>query len=140
MTSKSSSPACAHCGKSAERACTGCKDAPAVDGDVKPTHYCSSACQKEDSQYRKALCKTEGRLIVYEGRYKPRITAEMDCLIPFPAKLCQAENDKKSVLVHLVCDDASAWLQDILKYILTGKHPFIRRVKRAFCKASTNHW
>ena len=114
-----------------------------TDSETAASTWISPA--RDDYKYREMMFdkliaridKTEGRLIVYEGRYKPRITAEMDCLIPFPAKLCQAENDKKSVLVHLVCDDASAWLQDILKYILTGKHPFIRRVKRAFCKAST---
>ncbi|PVH78501.1 hypothetical protein DL98DRAFT_590244 [Cadophora sp. DSE1049] len=156
MTSTSSSTTCAHCGKTAERACTGCKDVPAIDGDIKTIYYCSSACQKEDWQYHKVLCKrlqtrklfylagsvlqemfymyrekmfdkliaridkTQGRLIVYEGRYNPLITAETDCLIQFPSKLCQTEKEKQSVLVHLACDDASAWLHDILKYTLAG--------------------
>ena len=65
--------------------------------------------------------KTEGRLVIHEGRYNPQITAETDCLVPFPEKLCQTEKDKKSVLVHLACDDASAWLHEILKYVLAGK-------------------
>ncbi|KAK0111680.1 hypothetical protein ONS95_002025 [Cadophora gregata] len=137
------SSACAHCGKAAERACTGCNDVPAIDDDINPIYYCSSACQKEDWQYHKKLCKrlqirklfyragsvlqemfymyrekmfdklitrmekSQGHLIVYEGRYNPVITTETDCLIPFPTQLCQTEEDRKSVLVHLACDDAS---------------------------------
>ncbi|KAH7386503.1 hypothetical protein BKA64DRAFT_711727 [Cadophora sp. MPI-SDFR-AT-0126] len=156
MASTSPSQICAHCGKAAERACSGCKDVPAIDDDIKPIYYCSPSCQKEDWQHHKTLCKrlqtrklfyragsilqeifymyrekmfdkliaridkSQGRLIIHEGRYNPLITADIDCLIPFPANLCQTEEDKKSVLVHLACDDASAWLHDILKYTLAG--------------------
>ncbi|KAL5331998.1 hypothetical protein ACEPPN_001541 [Leptodophora sp. 'Broadleaf-Isolate-01'] len=156
MASTNASPTCAHCGKGAERACTGCKDAPAIDGDVKPIHYCTPACQKEDWQYHKKLCKRlqtrkllyragsvlqemfymyreklfdkyieriekrDGRLVLYEGQYKTLVTAQTDCLIPFPDNLCQTPEEKLSVLAHLSCDDASAWLHDILKYILVG--------------------
>ncbi|CZT08056.1 uncharacterized protein RAG0_13280 [Rhynchosporium agropyri] len=161
-------PMCARCGRNAELTCSGCKNAPPVDGDVKIVYYCSPKCQKEDWQHDKGICKrlqtrkglyragsvlqeifymyreklyekfyvkiekSEGRLVLYEGQYSlstPFITAPTDCLIPFPETLCQTAEDKKSILVHLSCDDASAWLHEVLMYILVDIAVSIEEVR-----------
>lgn len=77
--------------------------------------------EKLFDKYIERIEKRDGRLVLYEGQYKTLVTAQTDCLIPFPDNLCQTPEEKLSVLAHLSCDDASAWLHDILKYILVGK-------------------
>ena len=45
---------CAHCGKSATRACTGCKGAP---DNSPPTVYCNNSCQNEHWEQHKPTCE-----------------------------------------------------------------------------------
>ncbi|KAG4428557.1 hypothetical protein IFR05_015961 [Cadophora sp. M221] len=64
--------------------------------------------------------KSDRQLILYEVQDSLSITTETDCLMSFPNELCITLMDKKSILVNLSCEDASAWLHDILKYTLAG--------------------
>ena len=51
-----------------------------------------------------------------------------DQIVPFPLNLVQNENDKKAILTLYSCEDASAWMTDLIAYFLPdGKFPRIRK-------------
>lgn len=64
--------------------------------------------------------KEKGKLIIHEGRYETVFTM-MDCLEPFPEALRDIPQMKMSVLVHWVCDETVAWMQENVKYMLAGE-------------------
>ncbi|CZT53010.1 uncharacterized protein RSE6_14441 [Rhynchosporium secalis] len=90
-------------------------------------YYSSPKCQKEDRQHHKGICK---RLQTRKGLYRAgSVLQEIFYMYreklyeKFYVKIDKSEGrltaeDKKSILVHLSCDDASAWLHEVLKYIL----------------------
>jgi hypothetical protein len=57
-------------------------------------------------------------LLVYNK--ETNIKHMMDILQPFPAHCFENEEDKHRILVHLSCDDAVAWMTDIMRYLLKG--------------------
>ena len=65
--------------------------------------------------------KTDGRLVFYHNENRPEIMVHSDLLGPFPDHLFETLDDKKSLLAYCSCDAASAWLHDIIKYLLLGK-------------------
>ncbi|KAL2065309.1 hypothetical protein VTL71DRAFT_2978 [Oculimacula yallundae] len=146
MAPSTSKSACANCGKGAELTCSGCKDTPTINDHVKPIYYCSptrkmlyragSVLQEIFYMYREHMFdklvvkmeKTEGRVHLYEGIYDPVYLSDIQCLIPFPTGLCQTAEDKMSLLVQLACDDASAWLDELIIYILSGIASSIKEI------------
>jgi hypothetical protein len=72
---------------------------------VQQTH-----CQDRDKEWK---------MYIHEGRYKQNLT-EYGCIQPFTGDLCQEIHEKMAVLVHLACDHAVGWMQEIVKCVLAG--------------------
>lgn len=60
-------------------------------------------------------------MYLHEGLYQP-LKSHVDFLESFPARLCENEEDKQAVLAHLACDEASAWMHELIGYFLEGEH------------------
>lgn len=58
-----------------------------------------------------------GKLIFYEGDYKE---AAGDPIVPFPNHLVGNEKNKQAVLAYLSCTDVLIYMDDLVKYLLSG--------------------
>jgi hypothetical protein len=65
--------------------------------------------------------RKDGKIYLHEGRYQP-LRSHLDFLESFPARLCESEEDKQTVLAHLACDEASAWMHELIGYFLEGEY------------------
>lgn len=64
--------------------------------------------------------RENGRSFIYEGLVPDPITS-CDYLQPFPNHLVNNDEEKRSVLSHLSCNDAIGWMHDLIKHVLTSK-------------------
>ncbi|PVH78506.1 hypothetical protein DL98DRAFT_590250 [Cadophora sp. DSE1049] len=161
MACTSSPPAttCAKCSRPTDRACFGCKDAPALHDGVRSVFYCSSACQKAHWKVHKGDCKVmkerkilyrvgdtlqkmfylyrervfdkkiakiekkDGKLLIHDRDFNTeelsKVITEIEMIKPVPHEMCENEEDKKAVLVHLACSDAVAWMHHSVKFMLS---------------------
>lgn len=67
-------------------------------------------------------------LLIHEGVYSLALNEhgvlfqpELGMLFPFPAHLLPSTHDKYAVLCHLACEDAAAWMHEVIKKMLKGR-------------------
>ncbi|KAH7317881.1 hypothetical protein BKA65DRAFT_570420 [Rhexocercosporidium sp. MPI-PUGE-AT-0058] len=64
----------------------------------------------------------DGKLYIHDKDLRAdvkTVQGETDRIVSFPHEMCNTDEDKKAVLVHLTCSDAIAWMHDLVKYLLT---------------------
>lgn len=67
--------------------------------------------------FDKKIAKIEnrdGKLLIHDRDFNAeelsKVATEVDLIKPFPHEMCENEEDKQAVLVHLACTDAVAWM------------------------------
>ena len=65
--------------------------------------------------------KVDDTLYLYE-----EVDYGAQILVPFPHYLFSCEEHKLAALTYAACDDAVAFMRDIVRLILKGKHPKMR--------------
>lgn len=66
--------------------------------------------------------KKDGVIWMHEGNYGTCKT-NLDCFKRFPAELFGTTEDKHAALTYLTCNDALAYLQPMIQYLLKGTLP-----------------
>jgi len=59
--------------------------------------------------------REENALHVFEGRYTPT-----QCLASFPNHMVSGKEEKEAVLSLLTCDDALAWMHNLIRQLFEG--------------------
>jgi hypothetical protein len=100
-------------------------------GAIRTLYRAGSILQQIFYKYRervfdRRIVKIEeknGKLYLHEQR-PPQMDFEMlrllDFLVPFPTHLCRTKQDRQSIASYLACNDALAWMHDVIKDLLEG--------------------
>ncbi len=70
------------------------------------------------------IAKRSGNLYIYDrdlaDEEESVVVTGYEVVTPYPNEMCPTSDDKHSVLVHLACTDAVAWMHYSIKFILTS--------------------
>jgi hypothetical protein len=61
-------------------------------------------------------------MYLHGGPYYTSLESQFDILAKFPSDLCENEKDKQAILVYLACNEASAWMYEMIRYFLSGEY------------------
>ena len=134
------------------KGCAGAPDIG--DGMSLKTFYCNTTCQKAHwskhrptcnrLSVRKKLYRAGGilqeifyayreitfdkmfRKIERQGKdlYMYEVEYDWQIPVPFPSALISSENERRAVLAYRSCDDALAYMYEIIKVLLKGEQRF----------------
>jgi hypothetical protein len=64
----------------------------------------------------------DGKMYLHGGPYYTSLESQFDILAKFPSDLCENERDKQAILAYLACNEASAWMYEMIRYFLLGEY------------------